>query len=307
MYAVDDEHLLLVASDRISAYDDVLPTAVPDKGAVLTGLSVWWFEQLADLVPAPPGLGATCRPAGRLQPHADGCAAAPMLCRRLDMVPVECVARGYLTGSRARRLPARRRRLRRRRCRPGLVDGAAAARAGLHPGDQGGGRRPRRERLLRRRSSGRRRATRRRAARADARGLRARRGAGRRAAASSWPTPSSSSAATATARCAGRRGADPGLLALLAGRRPGRPGGRSRRSTSSTSATGSTPPAGTDRPRPGAARRGRRAAPGPSTSRPTSGSPAAPSTAGCARADDPGPGTRPATLRPCPRTRSSST
>jgi hypothetical protein len=51
LYAVDDDHLLLVASDRLSAYDVVLPTAVPDKGAVLTGLSVWWFEQLADLVP----------------------------------------------------------------------------------------------------------------------------------------------------------------------------------------------------------------------------------------------------------------
>jgi phosphoribosylaminoimidazole-succinocarboxamide synthase len=52
LYAVDDEHLLLVASDRLSAYDVVLPTAVPDKGAVLTGLSVWWFEQLADWCPA---------------------------------------------------------------------------------------------------------------------------------------------------------------------------------------------------------------------------------------------------------------
>ena len=51
VYAVDEEHVLLVASDRLSAYDVILPTAVPDKGAVLTGLSVWWFDQLADLVP----------------------------------------------------------------------------------------------------------------------------------------------------------------------------------------------------------------------------------------------------------------
>ena len=51
LYAVGDDHLLLLASDRLSAYDVVLPTAVPDKGAVLTGLSLWWFEQLADLVP----------------------------------------------------------------------------------------------------------------------------------------------------------------------------------------------------------------------------------------------------------------
>ena len=49
LYEVDDDHLLLVASDRLSAYDVVLPTAVPDKGAVLTGLSVWWFAQLADV------------------------------------------------------------------------------------------------------------------------------------------------------------------------------------------------------------------------------------------------------------------
>ena len=51
LYAVDEDHLLLVASDRISAYDVVLPTPVPDKGAVLTGLSLWWFGQLRDLVP----------------------------------------------------------------------------------------------------------------------------------------------------------------------------------------------------------------------------------------------------------------
>ena len=51
LYAVDDEHLLLVASDRLSAYDVVLPTPVPDKGAVLTALSLWWFDHLADVVP----------------------------------------------------------------------------------------------------------------------------------------------------------------------------------------------------------------------------------------------------------------
>ena len=99
LYAVDDEHLLLVASDRLSAYDVVLPTAVPDKGAVLTGLSAWWFEQLADLVPNHLVTARTADLPASLQPHADELRGRSMLCRRLAMVPVECVARGYLTGS----------------------------------------------------------------------------------------------------------------------------------------------------------------------------------------------------------------
>ncbi len=89
VYAVDDASLLLVASDRLSAYDVVLPTPVPDKGAVLTGLSHWWFSQLEDLVPHH-------LLDGPLPTGADP--ARSMLVRRLDMVQVECVARGYLTG-----------------------------------------------------------------------------------------------------------------------------------------------------------------------------------------------------------------
>ncbi|RAX23697.1 MULTISPECIES: phosphoribosylaminoimidazolesuccinocarboxamide synthase [unclassified Actinomyces] len=81
--------LLLVASDRISAYDHILSTPVPDKGKVLTALSVWWFEQLADIVPGHVvSLDVPAAVAGRA-----------MICRRLKMYPVECVARGYLTGS----------------------------------------------------------------------------------------------------------------------------------------------------------------------------------------------------------------
>jgi phosphoribosylaminoimidazole-succinocarboxamide synthase len=82
--------VLVVASDRISAYDWVLPTPIPGKGEVLTRLSLWWFDRLADLVPN----------------HLVSAADVPeqvrgraMLCRRLTMLPVECVARGYLTGS----------------------------------------------------------------------------------------------------------------------------------------------------------------------------------------------------------------
>jgi phosphoribosylaminoimidazole-succinocarboxamide synthase len=85
----DGDDLILVASDRVSVYDVVLPTPIPDKGKILTALSLWWFERLAGIVPnhlisatdVPPGL------AGRA-----------IRCRRLRMVGVECIARGYLAG-----------------------------------------------------------------------------------------------------------------------------------------------------------------------------------------------------------------
>lgn len=92
LYAVDDELALMVATDRISAFDHVLPSLIPDKGRVLTAMSVWWFEQLADLVPH--HLVAVEDP--RIPAELVGRA---LLVRRLDMLPVECVARGYLTGS----------------------------------------------------------------------------------------------------------------------------------------------------------------------------------------------------------------
>ncbi|HEX6967336.1 MAG TPA: phosphoribosylaminoimidazolesuccinocarboxamide synthase [Micromonosporaceae bacterium] len=86
----DGEDLILVASDRVSVYDVVLPTPIPDKGRILTALSVWWFEQLADLVPNHV-ISATDVPAEF--------AGRAIRCRRLRMLPVECIARGYLTGS----------------------------------------------------------------------------------------------------------------------------------------------------------------------------------------------------------------
>lgn len=85
--------LVMVASDRTSVYDWVLPTEIPDKGRVLTQLSLWWFDQLSDLVPH--HVLATDVPAGA---PADW-AGRTLVCKSLDMVPVECVARGYLTGS----------------------------------------------------------------------------------------------------------------------------------------------------------------------------------------------------------------
>jgi phosphoribosylaminoimidazole-succinocarboxamide synthase len=85
IFALDDERLLLVASDRISVFDVVLPTEIPDKGRVLTGLSAFWFARTRELCPNHLlGLG----PDGRSTEV-----------RRLDMLPVECVVRGYLAGS----------------------------------------------------------------------------------------------------------------------------------------------------------------------------------------------------------------
>ncbi|WP_062380846.1 phosphoribosylaminoimidazolesuccinocarboxamide synthase [Demequina pelophila] len=81
--------VLVVASDRISAYDWVLPTEIPGKGGILTGLSLWWFDQVEDIVP-----NHTVE-----APIPAAVQGRAMVCRRLDMFPVECVARGYLTGS----------------------------------------------------------------------------------------------------------------------------------------------------------------------------------------------------------------
>ena len=99
VYAVGDDQLLLVASDRLSAYDVVLPTAVPDKGAVLTGLSLWWFDQLSDVVPNHVVASKVADYPAELHPCSAELRGRSMLVRRLDMVLVECVARGYLTGS----------------------------------------------------------------------------------------------------------------------------------------------------------------------------------------------------------------
>jgi phosphoribosylaminoimidazole-succinocarboxamide synthase len=95
VYDAGDGRLLLVASDRISAYDHVLPTPIPDKGRVLTALSVWWFEQLAPVLSA---AGASHHLLSATDVPAD-VAGRAMLVRRLEMLPVECVARGHLSGS----------------------------------------------------------------------------------------------------------------------------------------------------------------------------------------------------------------
>jgi phosphoribosylaminoimidazole-succinocarboxamide synthase len=85
LYALDDDRLLLVASDRISTFDVILPTEIPDKGRVLTGLSGFWFARTSDLVPN-----------HLLALRDDGRTTE---CKRLEMLPIECVVRGYLAGS----------------------------------------------------------------------------------------------------------------------------------------------------------------------------------------------------------------
>jgi phosphoribosylaminoimidazole-succinocarboxamide synthase len=95
LYEVDDRHLLLVASDRISAFDVVLDDPVPGKGEVLTALTVFWLETLGDLVP---NHLAGWR-SSELPSSARHLAGRAMLVRRLEMLPIECVARGYLVGS----------------------------------------------------------------------------------------------------------------------------------------------------------------------------------------------------------------
>jgi phosphoribosylaminoimidazole-succinocarboxamide synthase len=85
LYALDDERLLLVASDRISTFDVILPTEIPDKGRVLTGLSGFWFARTRHIVPN-----------HLLALRDDGRSTE---CRKLEMLPIECVVRGYLAGS----------------------------------------------------------------------------------------------------------------------------------------------------------------------------------------------------------------
>ena len=89
LYSTPEDRLLFVASDRISAYDWVLPTTIPDKGRILTQLSLWWFKQLEGVVP-------NHRRSTSVPAAVKGRA---MICDRLEMLPIECVVRGYLTGS----------------------------------------------------------------------------------------------------------------------------------------------------------------------------------------------------------------
>ncbi len=98
LYAVGDA-LLLVATDRISAFDHVLATGIPGKGKILTQISLFWFELLSDVIPNHLIATDVAEFPAALRPYADQLAGRSMLVKRAQMFPVECVVRGYLTGS----------------------------------------------------------------------------------------------------------------------------------------------------------------------------------------------------------------
>jgi phosphoribosylaminoimidazole-succinocarboxamide synthase len=99
VYAIGEDRLLIVATDRISAFDVVLPNAIPDKGRVLTALSLFWFELIRDIVPTHLISADAESYPEPLRRHASVLAGRSMLVRRTDVVPFECVVRGYLSGS----------------------------------------------------------------------------------------------------------------------------------------------------------------------------------------------------------------
>jgi phosphoribosylaminoimidazole-succinocarboxamide synthase len=99
VYHLDSQHLLFVATDRISAFDYVLATGIPHKGRVLTQISLFWFEFLRDLVPNHVVTADVERYPAEAQKHADQLRGRSMMVMRAEMFPVECVVRGYVSGS----------------------------------------------------------------------------------------------------------------------------------------------------------------------------------------------------------------
>jgi phosphoribosylaminoimidazole-succinocarboxamide synthase len=102
IYAVGDNRVLLVTTDRISAFDIVMAETIPMKGAVLTQISAWWFERLNGVVPhqlISADADAIITQVPALRDHRAAIAGRAMLCRRTEVFPIECVIRGYLSGS----------------------------------------------------------------------------------------------------------------------------------------------------------------------------------------------------------------
>ncbi|HET6838939.1 MAG TPA: phosphoribosylaminoimidazolesuccinocarboxamide synthase [Bradyrhizobium sp.] len=102
IYAVDDDRLLLLTTDRISAFDVVMTETIPMKGAVLTQISAWWFAQLGETVPhhmISADADAIIKEVPALKGHRADILGRAMLCRRTNVFPIECVIRGYLSGS----------------------------------------------------------------------------------------------------------------------------------------------------------------------------------------------------------------
>ncbi len=99
VYNLDHDHLLFVATDRLSAFDYILATGIPNKGRILTQISLFWFDFLKDIVPNHLVTADVNRYAAAIRRHADELRGRSMMVRRAEMFPVECVARGYLSGS----------------------------------------------------------------------------------------------------------------------------------------------------------------------------------------------------------------
>ena len=99
VYSVDENRLLIVATDRISAFDYILATGIPDKGRVLTQLSIFWFDFLRDVTPTHFLTANVDEYPEQLQPFRDQLEGRSMLVKRANMIEIECVARGYISGS----------------------------------------------------------------------------------------------------------------------------------------------------------------------------------------------------------------
>ncbi len=99
VYNLDHDHLLFVATDRLSAFDYILATGIPNKGRILTQISLFWFDFLKDIVPNHLVTADVNRYPAAIRRHADELRGRSMMVRRAEMFPVECVARGYLSGS----------------------------------------------------------------------------------------------------------------------------------------------------------------------------------------------------------------
>ncbi len=148
VYALSDQRLLMIATDRLSAFDVVMPNPIPGKGEMLTQISNFWFDKTAHLVPN----HLLDVPLGEVLPAGTDLKLyekRAVVTRRLQPVPVEAIARGYLIGSGWKDYQATRFAVRHRLARRPEA-GAATARADLHPVDQGRSGRPRSERQLRR-------------------------------------------------------------------------------------------------------------------------------------------------------------
>src|SRR5580698_7360182 len=135
IYAVGADRVLLLTTDRISAFDVVMAETIPMKGAVLTQISAWWFDQLESVVPhhmISADTDAIIGEVPALRDHRASLAGRAMLCRRTQVFPIECVIRGYLSGS-AWKEYAGHGTLAGERLAPGLVESARLEPAGFSP------------------------------------------------------------------------------------------------------------------------------------------------------------------------------